>query len=346
MVQNMINHSSNNSASPPFTVKVTRGAMVESRHMVSAAVSDSSGKIVRSWGNVEDPVYLRSAIKPLQALPLIESGAADAFNVSEKELSLACASHTGEPVHVEAVTAWLDRLGLTIDALECGTHWPTYDPAARALASSGQEPTAAHNNCSGKHSGFLCTAVHLKESIKGYIDRDHPVQRRIVTVLEDFTDLDLSNAPVGIDGCSIPTIGIPLQQAALAFARFADPSKLSADRAAACARLQKAISKYPEMIAGSDRLCTAINGAANGRIVAKVGAEGVYLAALPKAGIGIAIKAVDGTTRAVDVALGAILDEIGILDDDIHRAIDPFVRPILRNRNNITVGEITATFND
>lgn len=163
-----------------------------------------------------------------------------------------------------------------------------------------------------------------------------------MTVLEEFTDLDLSNAPVGIDGCSIPTIGIPLQQAALAFARFADPSKLSSDRAGACARLQKAIAKYPEMIAGSDRLCTAINGAAKGRVIAKVGAEGVYLAALPEEGIGIAIKAVDGTTRAVEVALGAILDELGVLDDDIHRAIDPFVRPILRNRNDLTVGEIRA----
>ncbi|MDF2365885.1 asparaginase [Sneathiella sp.] len=338
----MINHSSDNSASLPFTVSVTRGPMVESRHLVLAAVSDSAGKMVRSWGNVDSPVYLRSAIKPLQALPLIESGAADAFNVSEKELSLACASHTGEPIHVEAVTAWLDRLGLGIEDLECGSHWPTYDPAARALAAAGQEPTAAHNNCSGKHSGFLCTAVHLKEKTNGYIRREHPVQQRIVTILEEFTDLDLSNAPVGIDGCSIPTIGIPLEHAALAFARFADPSKLSTDRAKACARLQKAISKYPEMIAGSDRLCTAINGAANGKVIVKVGAEGVYLAALPEAGIGIAIKAVDGTTRAVEVALGAILDELGVLDDTIHRAIDPFVRPILRNRNDITVGEIKA----
>jgi L-asparaginase II len=338
----MINHSSDNSASLPLTVNVTRGSMVESRHQVAAAVSDSAGKMLRRWGNVSSPVYLRSAIKPLQALPLIESGAADAFNVSEKELSLACASHTGEPIHVEAVTAWLGRIGLGIEDLECGSHWPTYDAAARALAATGQEPTAAHNNCSGKHSGFLCTAVHMREDTKGYINRDHPVQKRIVSILEDFTDLDLSGAPVGIDGCSIPTIGVPLEQAALAFARFADPSKLSADRAAACDRLQKAIAKYPEMIAGSDRLCTALNGAAKGRVVAKVGAEGVYLAALPELGIGIAVKAVDGTTRAVEVALGAILEDLGVLNDDIHRAIDPFVQPILRNRNEMTVGEIRA----
>ncbi|MZR29116.1 asparaginase [Sneathiella litorea] len=338
----MINHSSSKSASLPFTVAVSRGSMVESHHLVAAAICDSTGRILQSWGNVESPVYLRSAIKPLQALPLVESGAADAFDVTEKELSLACASHNGEPIHVEAVTNWLNRIGLGIEALECGCHWPTYDPAARALAVSGQEPSAAHNNCSGKHSGFLCTAVHLKETTTGYIHREHAVQQRIVKVLEDFTDLDLSNAPVGIDGCSIPTIAIPLQNAALAFARFADPSTLTVARATACKRLQKAISKYPEMIAGSDRLCTALNGAAEGRVVAKVGAEGVYLAALPESGIGVAIKALDGTTRAAEVALGAILEDLGILDEHVHRAIDPYVRPILRNRNDIVVGEITA----
>ncbi|MAZ04664.1 MAG: L-asparaginase II [Sneathiella sp.] len=342
----MIKHSSENFARPPFTVNVSRGNMVESRHQVVAAISDSHGKLMKSWGQVDSPVYLRSAIKPLQALPLIESGAADALNISEKELSLACASHTGEPIHVEAVESWLGRIGLDISDLECGRHWPTYDPAARALAAAGQEPTAAHNNCSGKHSGFLSTALHLKEPLKGYINRDHPVQKRIVAVLEEFTDLDLSEAPVGIDGCSIPTIGIPLQNAALAFARFADPKKMSAERAAACRRLQQAIAKYPEMIAGSDRLCTALDGAANGRIIAKVGAEAVYLAALPEAGIGIAIKALDGTTRAAEAALGAILEDLGVLDDKIHQAVDPYIRPVLRNRNDMAVGDITVVLNN
>ena len=336
----MIKHSSEDFARPPFTVNVSRGDMVESRHQVIAAISDSEGKLVKSWGQVDSPVYLRSAIKPLQALPLIESGAADALDITEQELSLACASHTGEPIHVEAVTAWLNRIGLDITDLECGSHWPTYDPAARALAASGREPTAAHNNCSGKHTGFLSTAVHLKEPLKGYIRRDHPVQKRIVTVLEDFTDLDLSDAPVGIDGCSIPTIGIPLQNAAMAFARFADPSKMSQDRALACQRLQQAIAKHPKMIAGSDRLCTALDGAANGKIIAKVGAEAVYLAALPEVGIGIAIKALDGTTRAAETALGAILEDLGVLNEEIHQAIDSYVHPVLRNRNDMAVGDI------
>src|SRR5690606_7681849 len=229
-----------------------------------------------------------------------------------------------------------------IEALECGSHWPSYDVAARALAARGETPTAAHNNCSGKHTGFLCTARHMKEPLKGYIGLDHPVQQRIVRVLEDFTGLDLAKAPVGIDGCSIPTVAIPLDRAAVAIARFADPSKLPRERAAACQRLQKAIAAYPEMIAGSERLCTALNRAAKGRVIAKVGAEAVYLAALPEAGLGVAIKALDGATRAAEAALGALLDELGVLDAEMHLAIDPNVRPTLRNRNNLVVGEIRA----
>ncbi|TNE41175.1 MAG: asparaginase [Alphaproteobacteria bacterium] len=338
----MIKHSSGETARPPFSIEVTRGPIVESRHQVIAAISDADGKLLKSWGEVDHPVYLRSAIKPLQALQLVETGAADAFNVSERELSLACASHTGEDIHVDAVTAWLNRIGLSIADLECGSHWPTYDAAARALAARGQEPTAAHNNCSGKHSGFLTTAVHMKEPTKGYINLDHPVQQRIIRVLEDFTGISLKDAPIGTDGCSIPTIGVPLDKAAFAFARFADPSKLDADRARACKRLQSAISKYPEMIAGSDRLCTALNGTAKGKVVAKVGAEAVYLAALPEEGLGIAIKALDGTTRAAEVALGALLEDLGVMTDEMHQAMDGYIHPVLKNRNNIEVGTLRA----
>lgn len=342
----MVDHSTNNTTSNPFAVTVSRGPIVESRHLVSAVICDSKGKELDSWGNTDSPVYLRSAIKPLQALPLVESGAADAFDVSNRELSLACASHTGEIFHVDAVSAWLKRIGLDISDLECGSHWPSYDVAARALAVSGQEPTAAHNNCSGKHTGFLTTAVHLKEETKGYIRLDHPVQRRIVSILEDFTDLDLSTAPVGTDGCSIPTIGIPLQRAALAFARFADPAALPPARAQACQRIQQAIAEYPEMIAGTDRLCTALNKAAKGKVIAKVGAEAVYLAALPEQGIGIAIKAHDGTTRGAEVALGALLDRLGVMTQEMHETLDPYVRPVLRNRNSIEVGHLQAVFDE
>ncbi len=339
----MIKHSANNSASPAIQINVSRGPIVESRHLVNAVVSDASGAIVKSWGNIDKPVYLRSAIKLLQALPLLESGAAEAFDVSEKEISLACASHTGEDIHVTAVTSWLNRLGLSVDNLECGSHWPTYRPAERALASSGQSPNPAHNNCSGKHTGFLATALHLGDGLKGYIDLKHPVQKRLVKILEDFTEMDLSDAPVGIDGCSIPTLGIPLDRAALAIAKFADPDKLPKSRAEACKRIQAAIAKEPTMIAGSDRLCTALNGSADGAVIAKVGAEGVYLAALPEQGLGIALKAIDGTTRAAEVALGAILEDLDIMTESMHSKMDAFIHPNMENWNKIEVGTMSAS---
>lgn len=334
----MINHSANDSASFPLQVHITRGSMIESSHLVNAAVSDASGKIVKAWGDVTTPVYLRSAIKPLQAIPLLESGAADAFGLTDREISLACASHTGENLHVTTVMAWLERVGFTVDDLECGSHWPTYPVAERALAAAGKIPTAAHNNCSGKHAGFLTTAKHLGEKWQGYINLDHPVQRRIVTILEDFTELDLSKAPIGIDGCSIPTIAIPLDRSAFAIAKFADPSKLNENRRDVCHRIQTAIMNEPEMIAGSNRMCTPLNRSAHGKVIAKVGAEGVYLAAVPELGLGISLKAVDGATRAVEIALGAILEDLGVMTDEMRRELENFVHPVLKNRNDIEVG--------
>ena len=338
----MIKQLAKNSTDAPLIVDVWRGDMVESQHIINAVVTDADGKIVHKWGEIESPVYLRSAIKPVQALPLVETGAADAFNLSDTELSLACASHTGESIHVNAVTKWLQRMGLGLNDLECGSHWPTYRPAERALAALGQQPTTAHNNCSGKHCGFLTTALHMGEDPKGYIQLEHAVQQRIVKVLEDFTDLDLTRAPTGIDGCSIPTIAIPLHNSAMAIARFADPSKLGAERANACRRIQKAISVAPEMIAGSDRLCTALNKSANGSVIAKVGAEGVYLAALPDLGYGIALKTQDGTVRGAEVAVGFILDKLGAMTAEMHREMDAYVTPVLTNWNKIEVGRLAA----
>ncbi len=336
----MITEPAKNSTARPLSVDVWRGDMVESRHLVNAVVADKNGHVVYQWGDSNSPVYLRSAIKPIQALPLVESGAADAFNVTAAELSLACASHTGEEIHVNAVTNWLARMGLSISDLECGSHWPTYKPAERALAAKGMTPTAAHNNCSGKHTGFLATSVHLKEDHRGYIHLEHSVQQRLIQVLQDFTNLDLRNAPKGIDGCSIPTIGIPLLNSAIAIARFADPSGLSIERAAACARIQKAIAAAPEMIAGSDRLCTALNSSADGKVIAKVGAEGVYLAALPTLGYGIALKTVDGTTRGAEVALGFILEKLGLMTEKMHAEMDAYILPNMTNWNKYEVGKL------
>ena len=324
----------------PLAVEVTRGSMVESRHRAAVAVVDAAGTVVRAWGDIARPVYGRSAIKPFQALPLIESGAADRFGVSVPEIALACASHSGEPRHVAAVAAWLARIGLTPDDLECGSHLPIADGAMREFICSGAPLTALYNNCSGKHTGFLATAVHLGEPPRGYIRYEHPVQQRILGVLEQICGLDLGGSPRGVDGCGIPVIGIPLGNIALGMARLADPGDLPPSRAAAARRITAAMAAEPFMVAGTGRFCTVVMQALGGKAVIKTGAEGVYCAALPDQGLGVALKVDDGAGRAAEVAMGAILVHLGVLDEDVRRQLADTLTPPVPNRAGLETGRI------
>ncbi|RMD63932.1 MAG: asparaginase [Alphaproteobacteria bacterium] len=310
--------------------------MVESRHRVAIAVVDAGGHVVLARGDVERPIYPRSAIKPLQALPLIETGAAAAFTLDDRALALACASHNGEPRHTEVVEAWLRRIGCTVADLECGVHPPYHRPTAEALIRAGQAPSALHNNCSGKHAGFLTVARHLDVPTRGYIRFEHPVQQRVLGVLEAMTGLDLGAAPRGIDGCGIPVIGIPLGNLALAMARFADPHDQPQVRQDACTRLRAAMTGEPFMVAGSGRFCTRAIEAADARAVVKTGAEGVFCAAIPDSGLGIALKVEDGATRAAEVAMAAALIRFGVPGIEaagLHRTP-------LHNRAGTRVGEV------
>ena len=324
----------------PLLVEVTRGGMVESRHRAAFAVSDSAGKIVLSAGDFERPVYGRSAIKALQALPLIETGAADAFQLGDAEIALASASHNGEPRHVDGVTQWLTRIGLSVDDLECGPHLPYHEPSAMELLRSGDEPNRAHNNCSGKHSGFLSVARHLGHPTKGYIQYEHPVQQRILGVLETMTGLDLGAVPRGIDGCGIPVIAMPLGNMALAMARLADPSDQPEERQAACARVLKAIAAEPFMVAGSERFCTDVMEITGPKVMIKTGAEGVYCGSLPELGLGIALKVDDGAGRAAETLMGQILLTLGVLTNEEIAKLTPVLTPTLKNRAGTEVGQI------
>ena len=323
----------------PQLIEVTRGSMVESRHRAAFAVADTDGRIVLSAGDFARPVYPRSAIKPLQALPLIESGAADAFALSAAEIALACASHSGEPRHVDTVTAWLKRIGYTTADLECGIHLPSNELAMHALLHSQTEATPAHNNCSGKHTGFLTLARHMGVPTKGYIAYAHPVQQRILGVLETMTGLDLGAAPRGIDGCGIPVIGMPLGNLALAFARLVDPRDQPEARQAACERVCAAMAAEPFMVAGSGRYCTRVMTATGGHALIKTGAEGVYCGALPKLGLGIALKVDDGAGRAAEVLMGRLLRHFGLLDDSHAELLS---QPLF-NRAGARVGDVRAT---
>jgi L-asparaginase II len=326
--------------SNPVLVEVVRGRLVESRHCGAVAVADADGHAVRALGDVERPVYPRSAIKALQALPLIESGAADRFGLMDEELALACASHSGEPAHVAAATRMLAAVGLDASALKCGAHWPINQAAAQALALGGGVATALHNNCSGKHAGFLCTACALDADRETYVQPPHPVQREVKAVLESLGGATIGEDVCAVDGCSVPTWALPLNALARAFARFGAGAGMGAERAKAAARLRAACATHPWHVAGTGRFCTEIMRRFGARVFAKTGAEGVFCAALPEQGLGIAVKCDDGAARAAEVMLAATLARL--LPDD-RAALEPFVRPALRNWNGIVIGRLQPT---
>jgi L-asparaginase II len=331
----------------PVLVEVLRGAALESRHRGALAVLDADGGVLASVGDIEHPVFPRSAVKLLQALPLVESGAADQLGLTDEELALACASHTGEPAHVRTAAGMLAKAGLDADALECGAHWPSLDTATRALAASGGTATALHNNCSGKHSGFLCLACAMRGSValrpyaKGYVSPDHPVMREVTASLRSMTGFDPSTAPRGTDGCSIPTYGIALRQLALAFARVGTGVGLRDGQARAALRLRRAIAGTPFMVAGTGRFDTRVMQQLGERVCCKVGAEGVYCAALPERGLGVAIKIDDGNNaRAAEVAMAALIEASLRLSDADAQCLHALSHPRLRNWNGIEVGQL------
>lgn len=326
----------------PVLIEVLRGTMVESHHRGAAAIVDVEGSVVAAWGDIERPVYARSAIKPLQALALIETGAADRFALADEEIALACASHAGEPEHVEHVERWLARIGLTLNDLECGAHAPLSEQASAVLLRAGGTVSALHNNCSGKHAGFLTTAVHLGVATRGYIHADHPVQRYWQEVLAQMSGTDLAPAPTGIDGCGIPVRGLSLRATAAAMAQLASPVRLAPVRAAAAARVLRAMAKAPFMVSGSGRFCTEVMRYAGTEVVVKTGAEGVYVAALPGKQLGVALKIDDGAARAATLAMGAILLSLGVLDDTACRALAPFLQPVVYDRAGLMVGALRA----
>ncbi len=326
----------------PILVEVTRGGRVESVHRGRVAVVDSQGAAIFEVGDVEATIFPRSAVKPLQALVLVESGAAEAYGLGEQQLALACASHEGEPRHVQLVGEWISHLGLSPSALECGAHWPYHAASQRQLAAIAAEPTTLHNNCSGKHAGFLTTALHLGVDHVGYVAEDHPVQRLVRDMLAEMCGVEGEDLPYGVDGCAIPTYALPLSALALGMARLAQPDALAPARRAAARRVVEAMTREPFLVAGSDRYCTRLMSAGRGAAVVKSGAEGVYTGALPGTGVGIAIKCDDGAGRAAEVMMTAVLRRLGTFDHAVARRAPELDRVAVRNRRGVEVGELRA----
>ena len=312
-------------------VEIWRGPFLESLHLGQAVICDDSGQIVQAWGDPDAVVLPRSSSKMLQALPLVRSGAADAASLGTEHLALACASHAGQTRHTERVTAWLHTLGLTESDLRCGTHMPYDDEARDDLIRSGQQPCQCHNNCSGKHTGFLTLTRHLKAGPE-YVEPDHPVQKACLEAFEEATGE--TSPGFGIDGCSAPNFAASLHGIARAMARFAAAPSDSPE-----ARIHRSMRLHPDLVSGTGRACTDLMQAMNGRVVIKTGAEGFFVAILPDQKRGVALKIQDGTTRASESAMAAILVKLGALDPK-HPAALKYMSPPITNRAGLITGNL------
>ncbi len=323
-------------------VYVTRGALVESVHHVIACATDATGAVVLAYGDVDALVYLRSAAKPFIAASVVASGAADRFGFDAREIALVAASHNGEPEHAAAAASILRKIGLDVRALQCGAHAPSDESAAAALAARGEVPSALHNNCSGKHAGILALCVHLGLDPRTYLAADHPAQQTILAFCARMTGDDPARMPLAVDGCGIPVFATSMRRAALAFARFAAPTGIAPSDARALEIVRAAMTSQPFYVGGTGRFDSALPVATQGRIAGKAGAEGVHGDALADVGLGLALKIVDGTRRAVPPATIALLGELGALDPTARAALSEFASPEVANVAGRIVGKISA----
>lgn len=326
-------------SSNPVLVQMIRGDMVESFFRGAYAIIDATGRSIDSVGDVDRSVYPRSALKSVQALGMMKSGAAEAFHLSLPEIALACASHNGEERHVRIVNHWLERLGLSGDVLECGIHASMNKETMLTFVREGHHLTPVHNACSGKHAGFITQALHLKVPVKGYSNFDHPVQQYVNSIIEEVIEIDVKEAPKGTDGCQIPVIGMPLKKLARGMSKMARPETLGSALAQGAEKIITAIQTHPDLIAGTGRFCSAITQESGGRVLAKMGADGVFCAILPERGWGIALKIDDGHLVAAEVALMGILKKHNLLTATPNW--NRWANPSIMTWNKKVVGEIS-----
>lgn len=331
----------------PILVDVLRGDAVESVHRGAVHVVDDAGQVLLSVGDVDKLVFPRSAIKIMQALPLVESGAAAALGLNDKQLSLACSSHNGEVGHTEVAQSILAASGLGVGDLQCGVHMPFHNKSAYELVKTGERACALHNNCSGKHSGMLAFAKHVGFDTQDYIDIEHPVQLEMAKVMSELTETNLNEAPWGFDGCSLPTWAAPLTAWAMAFAKISRGKGLGEVRGNAFAKLRDAVMAEPFYVAGTGRYCTQIMSELSTPIFVKTGAEGVFCVSLPEHGIGIALKCDDGTLmdganscRGSEMMLSATLKKLGVLKPEDDDVIARFTNRVQKNCNGYEVATV------
>jgi L-asparaginase II len=326
----------------PILAQAIRGNWVENRHRGAFVIVDAHGKVIASGGDIDRPVFPRSAIKSMQALAIFDRHATEKFHHSSEELALACASHHGEDDHVEGVSAFLGRMGLSAADLECGAHMPTNAEAREKLRETGASPSPLHNNCSGKHSGMLSVALAMGVPTEGYVAREHDVQKAVRAAVEYVIGEDLTEDRCGTDGCSIPTWAAPLRAWARGFARMATGEGLDPVHAQGAQKLFDAATAHPHLVAGTGHLDTLVMEAFGGRLMQKGGAEGVQCGAIRDRGWGYAIKCDDGNMAASHAMVAGLLLKHAAPDERQRAVLEPFARQPLRNVRGTVVGELAA----
>jgi L-asparaginase II len=318
-------------------VEVVRGAIPESRHRVHAAVVDSDGRLRAAVGNPDFVTYFRSGAKPFQAAPLVRDGALDRFGITLEELALCCGSHSGEPRHVDVAIGMLAKVGVDVEALVCGPHPPLHKQTRRDLAEEGLEPGRLHNNCSAKHVGMLALARSHGWETAGYSRPEHPVQGRILSEISRWADVPFEAIGLGTDGCGAVCFAMPLQLMARSYASLASAAR-GGERDATY--IVGAMTSYPEMVAGEGRLCTDLMEQTAGRVIAKVGAEGLYCVGVPGAELGVVLKVEDGSDRAVAPAILDLLRQLDLISEDDLGALWSHAYPDVINTCGDIVGQV------
>ncbi|WP_010269864.1 asparaginase [Paenibacillus senegalensis] len=323
-------------------IQVLRGQLVESRHTAHLAIVNEAGRLLYECGDPHLLTFIRSSAKPLQALPVVETGAASRYRFGDRELALICSSHNGEPAQVQLVEEMLARIGLSAAALQCGVQKPAYKPAADELYRSSQSPGALHNTCSGKHGGMLALSQLLGADHQHYTNIEHPVQQIMLKTVAEMSGTDPASIPLGVDGCGVPVFGLHLTHLAYAYARWGRPERLSSTRAQACRSLIAAITAEPYYLAGSERYDTRLVEVTQGKVIGKMGAEGVFALTLPDKGWGLALKITDGSERALYPAVTEVLRQLGALNEDQCRELSAYHQPLIKNKAGTVVGRIEA----
>jgi L-asparaginase II len=324
---------------------VTRSGYVESIHFGYICVSDASGKIIFSLGDFKTQVYFRSSAKPIQAIPLIQTGAATAFGMSKKEISITCASHSGQEVHQEAILGILSKLKLNEEDLHCGIMQPYNMEENDRLKAEGRQPTKLHCSCSGKHSGMLALAKYRGYKLENYDEKEHPVQKEILETIAEFTDMDIDSIPLGVDGCGVPIYLLPIDKIALSYARLVDFAQQPDHKYYnACKTIVEAMSEYPEMVAGDYEFDTELMQAAKPKLIGKVGCEAVYCLGLLDKKLGVCIKIIDGNERAVYPVVIQLLTDFGVLNTEEYEKLKAWHKYAIKNNLEETIGEVVPVF--